>query len=214
MKCFCAFVKRNPENHSRLPSWITWRPAALLGQQHHRPVKTMPKRKKLIQLNIKTTPKTGKTSDNSEKKTTRSTSSSEQSPVEGPNDTGRPTCDSVEGIGINSIHESLVEIKQNMVSKSDIGEVVKSILLELKSELVTELKTAIKDEIKNELVGELKTEIEKFKEGFEENMKRVNSANSEKFDAIHHFNKSRRLADELSPLYIDDVKRGLLGTMQ
>ena len=32
---------------------------------------------------------------------------------------------------------------------------------------------------------ELKTEIEKFKDGFEENMKRVNSANSEKFDAIN-----------------------------
>jgi hypothetical protein len=157
------------------------------------------KRKKLIQLNLKTTPKTGKNADKSEKK-------SEQSPTGGPNDTGRPTCTTVEEIDMNSIHESLMEIKQNMVSKSDISEVVKTVLLEHKSEIVKELKTAIKDEIKKEIVNELKSELENSTEGFEEQVKRMNTVNSEKFDALNmdltdvreKFAKERRQLEKLT----------------
>lgn len=63
-------------------------------------------------------------------------------------------------IGENDLHsilESLQEIKQGMVTKTNIYGVVKNILSELKGDFVKEIKTAIKDGLKKELKTELKT---------------------------------------------------------
>ena len=134
------------------------------------------KKKNYIQTNIK--PLTKNVNEKPVTNSRLSRGSSDESPVGAPDDTGNSR--------LNSICDSLEEIKKTMVSKSDIGEMVKNILLELKTDFVKEIKAAIKDEIKEDLKNELKCEIEKSAErSLEEKIKRVSSVNSEHFDAVN-----------------------------
>lgn len=143
------------------------------------------KKKNLIQLNINSAGNTVKSDKNATQKSRLSSSDqsiSDQSSI-GLSDN---TVDSTEEIDLNSIHKSLEEIKQGMVSKRDIGDVVKNILSELKSDFVKEIKMAIKDEIKKELKNEIKSEIEKStQKTTDEKLMRANIDNIEKFDALN-----------------------------
>jgi hypothetical protein len=151
------------------------------------------KKKNLIQLNINSVASTVRSvlsSDkNSEKTATQRTRCSssdqsglDQSSVELPDN----SCDVTEEIDLSAIYKSLEEIKQGMVSKSDIGEVVRRILSELKSDFVNEIKMAVKDEIKKELKNEIKSEFEKStQKNIDESLRRVNIDNIERFDALN-----------------------------
>lgn len=146
------------------------------------------KKKNLVQLNIKSASATVKNTVVSDKKATKKPrlSSSDQNPVGASDTTGEITGEN----DLHSILESLQEIKQGMVTKTDISVVVKNILSELKGDFVKEIKTAIKDEIKKELKTELKTElkgeIEKFtNSNVDEKLKQTRADTNEKFDALN-----------------------------
>lgn len=146
------------------------------------------KKKNLVQLNIKSASATVKNTVVSDKKATKNPrlSSSDQNPIGASDTTGEITGEN----DLHSILESLQEIKQGMVTKTDISVVVKNILSELKGDFVKEIKTAIKDEIKKELKTELKTELEGEIEKFtnsnvDEKLKQTRADTNEKFDALN-----------------------------
>lgn len=99
------------------------------------------KKKNLAQLNINSSSATVKNAVVSDKKATKKPrlSSSDQNPVGTSDTTGEIAGEN----DLHSILESLQEIKQGIVTKTDISVVLKNILSELKGDFVKEIKTAI-----------------------------------------------------------------------
>ncbi|XP_078314714.1 uncharacterized protein LOC144619735 [Crassostrea virginica] len=125
------------------------------------------KQKKLTQLNLKSVPLSVRNSVVSDKLPNKKprTSSGEMSPNGASEviDTGE----------LKIIQESLREIKDTMVKKSDIKDIVSAILSELKGEIKEEIISEIKGEIKGEIKQEFETKLEEKAKHFELQSKEI-----------------------------------------
>ena len=122
-----------------------------------------------MQLNLHNVPKT-RSSTLSEKTSARNQKKTDSSELKSPSE-ARPGMFDF-SMELKQIQESLSEIKNSMVSKSEIKDIVSSILNELKVEIIADVKTTVLNEIKTNTTKEIKEDVKKeFEQELEKNTK-------------------------------------------
>lgn len=135
------------------------------------------KQKKLVQLNLKSAPSSVRNlvvSDKNPPKKPR-TSSSDQTP-DGDSDF------------ITTIQDSLAEIKETMVKKSDIKDIVTEIITglknELKKEIISEIKKDLTESVTDHVKTEFETKIEKQYKDFNSKTKEIEEGFNMDFESL------------------------------
>lgn len=115
--------------------------------------------RRLVQLNLKSVPASIKNSVVSEKSAAKKTKRNSSTDCDSPN--GPPDLDTTGDIRL--IHEGIADIKNTMVRKTDVKEIVTSIISELKSEIkseiLAEVKATIMPELTQSVTDKIKTEF-------------------------------------------------------
>ena len=138
------------------------------------------KGKKLVQLNLRSATKELRGTIVSEKQAAKNprNSSSDSAPIDA---SVEP-----ETHNLKVIKDNLEEIKRDMITKSDIGTVVKDLMAELKTDLICEIKKTLKEDIKNEIQAEIKLEMEKVANKIvDDKLRQFATKTDEKIDAIN-----------------------------
>ena len=140
--------------------------------------------KKLVQLNLHNVPKT-RSSTLSEKASAKNDQKrTDSSVLKSPSEARPDVLDF--SMELKQIQESLSEIKNNMVCKSEIKDIVSSILNELKVEIIAEVKATVLNEIKTNTAKEIKEDVKKeFEQELEKNTKEYRNQVKEISDGVN-----------------------------
>lgn len=143
------------------------------------PEKEQTKTKKLVQLDLKSAPVSVRKSIVSEKAAVKKprTSSGDHTPAHD----GSTSDQHVNISGdLHQIQQSLTEIRESMVKKSDVKALVSEILLELKNEIKSEIKQEIVDEMKKDFEESIKNKVKKeFEDKIDEKCKEFETQTKE-----------------------------------